>query len=226
MYLRIAIGLAALAALAALASAPEAVATIEGPCQATISEEDVVASGTSARSDAIPVPQTGGVPVIMTAERPMERLKVEIEFAGVRYVVHDEPATGTEWTSVVPVDEYAIYGIGLYKVIGTGYGEGFTCKAEALVDVQGNPLETAAGAIGTAMVIVGGLGVLSFALRGGRTRVAPFFGAFLGLVFAGGVGVLLQQYGLLYPTRAATIGVLAAGLTLGFIAGLLGSRAP
>jgi hypothetical protein len=191
-----------------------------------MSEEDVVASGTSARSDAIPVPQTGGMPITMSSDRPMSRLKVEIELAGIRYVVHDEPTTGTEWTSVVPVDEYAIYGIGLYKVIGTGTGDDFTCKAEALVDVQGNPLETAAGAIGTGMAIVGGLGVLSFALRGGRTRVAPLFGAFLGLVFAAGVGLLLQQYGLLYPTLAATIGVLAAGVTLGFICGLLGSRAP
>ena len=52
-----------------LALLPRPLATIEGPCEATIAGEDVVARDTFARSDAISVPQTGGVPVTMTAER-------------------------------------------------------------------------------------------------------------------------------------------------------------
>ena len=207
-----------------LVAAPEALATIEGPCEATIAGEDVVARDTFARSDAISVRQTGAVPVIMTAESPIGRLKVAIEFGGIRYTVRDEATTGTTWTSVVPVDDYATYGIGLYKIVGISTGQGFTCEAVALVDVQGNPLETAAGAIGIAMVIVGGLGVLSFALRGGRPGLATLLAMFLGVVLAAGIGLLLQQYGLFYPTRIAAILVFAGGALLGFLAGIVGSR--
>ena len=207
-----------------LVAAPEALATIEGPCEATIAGEDVVARDTFARSDAISVRQTGAVPVIMTADSPIGRLKVAIEFGGIRYTVRDEATTGTTWTSVVPVDDYATYGIGLYKIVGISTGQGFTCEAVALVDVQGNPLETAAGAIGIAMVVVGGLGVLSFALRGGRPGLATILAMFLGVVLAAGIGLLLQQYGLFYPTRIAAILVLAGGALLGFLAGIVGSR--
>ncbi|CAN5752330.1 hypothetical protein BH20ACT14_BH20ACT14_11910 [soil metagenome] len=207
-----------------LAVAPEASATIEGPCEATIAGQDVVARDTFARSDAISVPKSGAVPVTMTADRPIERLKLEIEFAGIRYAVREQPTTVNSSTGVVPVDEYSTYGIGLYKIVGTSTGQGFSCEAAALVDVQGNPLETAGGAIGIAMVIVGGLGVLSFALRGGRPGLASLLAMLLGVVLAIGTGLLLQQYGLFYPTRIAAILVLAGGAVLGFLAGIVGSR--
>jgi len=207
-----------------LAVAPEASATIEGPCEATIAGQDVVARDTLTRSDAISVPKTGAVPVTMTADRPIDRLKLEIEFAGIRYAVREQPTTVNSTTGVVPVDEYSTYGIGLYKIVGTSTGQGFTCEAVALVDVQGNPLETAGGAIGIAMVIVGGLGVLSFALRGGRPGLATLLAMLLGVVLAIGTGLLLQQYGLFYPTRIAAILVLAGGAVLGFLAGIVGSR--
>ncbi len=214
----------ALAMVLGLTGAPQALATIEGPCEATIAGEDVVARDTFARSDAISVPKSGAVPVTMTASRPIDRLKLEIEFAGIRYTVRDQPTTVSSTTGVVPVDEYSTYGIGLYKIVGTSTGQGFTCEAVALVDVQGTPLETAAGAIGIGMVIVGGLGVLSFAIRGGRPGLATLLAMFLGVVLASGTGLLLQQYGLFYPTRIVAILVLAGGAVLGFLAGIVGSR--
>ncbi len=214
----------ALVVVLGLAAAPEALATIEGPCEATMAGEDVVARDTFARSDAISVPQTGAVAVTMTADDPIDRMKLEIEFAGIPYEVRDEPTTVNSTTGVVPVDDYAKYGIGLYKIVATSTGQGFTCVATALVDVQGTPLETAAGAIGIAMVIVGGLGVFSFALRGGRPGLATLLSMFLGVILAAGIGVLLQQYGLFYPTQIATILVLIGGAALGFLAGVFGSR--
>ncbi len=208
----------------ALGAAPVASATIEGPCDATIAGEDVVARDTFIKSEAISVPQTGAVAVTITADRPIERLKLQFEFAGFRYTAHDEPTTVTQATGVVPVDEYSAYGIGLYKIVGTATGQGFTCEATALVDVQGNPLETAMGAIGVGMVVVGGLGVVSFLLRGGRVARAMLLASFLGLVLASGIAILLQQYGLFYPTRIATILVAVGGVLVGFLAGVLGSR--
>ena len=214
----------ALVVVLGLALAPEALATIEGPCEATVAGEDVVARDTFARSDAISVPQTGAVAVTMTGEDAIDRMKLEIEFAGIPYEVWDEPTTVNSTTGVVPVDDYAKYGIGLYKIVATSTGEGFTCVATAVVDVQGTPLETAAGAIGIAMVIVGGLGVLSFALRGGRPGLATLLSMFLGVILAAGIGLLLQQYGLFYPTQIAAILVLVGGAALGFLAGVFGSR--
>jgi hypothetical protein len=221
MHRRLAI---AFVVILGLAAAPEALATIKGPCEATVAGQDVVARDTFVKSDAISVPQTGAVAVTMTADDPIERLKLEIEFAGIRYTAHDEPTTVTSSTGVVPVDEYATYGIGLYKIVGTATGQGFTCEAVALVDVQGNPFETVLGAIGVGMVIVGGLGVLSFLLRGGRPGLAMLLASFLGIVLASGIGILLQQYGLFYPTRVASILVLVGGAVVGFLAGVLGSR--
>lgn len=214
----------ALVVVLGLAFAPEALATVEGPCEATVAGDDVAARDTFARSDAISVPQTGAVPVTMNADGPIARLKLEIEFGGIRYTVRDEATTGETWTSVVPVDEYATYGIGLYKIVGVTTGRDFSCEAVALVDVQGNPLESAAGAIGIGMVIVGGLGVFSFALRGGRPGLATLLSMFLGVILAIGTGLLLQQYGLFYPTQIATILVLVGGAALGFLAGIVGSR--
>jgi hypothetical protein len=221
MHRRLAI---AFVVILGLAAAPEALATIEGPCEATIAEQDVIARDTYARSDAISVPKTGAVAVTMTAERPIDRMQLDIEFAGIRYKAHDEPTTVASSTGVVPVDEYATYGVGLYKIVATATGEGFTCEAVALVDVQGNPLETALGAIGVGMVIVGALGVFSFLLRGGRPGLAILLASFLGIVLAAGIGLLLQQYGLFYPTRVASILVLAGGAVAGFLAGVFGSR--
>ena len=48
--------------------------------------------------------------------------------------------------------------------------------------------------------------------------------SFLGVVLAAGIGILLQQYGLFYPTRIASILVLVGGAAVGFLAGVLGSR--
>jgi hypothetical protein len=221
MHRRLAI---AFVVILGLAAAPEAGATITGPCEATIAGQDVIARDTFARSDAISVPQTGAVAVTMTADRPIDRLKLEIEFAGFRYTARDEPTTVTSSTGVVPIDEYATYGIGLYKIVGTATGQGFTCEAVALVDVQGTPLESALGAIGVGMVIVGALGVLSFLLRGGRPGLAMLLASFLGLILASGIGILLQQYGLFYPTRVASMLALVGGAAVGFLAGVFGSR--
>jgi hypothetical protein len=220
-YRRLAI---VLAIVAALSAAPEAVASMDGPCEATVATEDIVARETEARSEAIAVTDDGGTLVTMASERDIERLQVDLEIAGIRYTVHDDVTTGREWSRVVPVDEYAVYGIGVYKIVLESSGQGYSCEGATLIDVQGSPLETAAGAIAVGMVIVGGLGMVSFALRGGRTGLASIFATFLGLVFAVGVGTLLQQFGILYPTPAAAIGILLAGGVLGLIAGLIGSR--
>jgi hypothetical protein len=140
--------------------------------------------------------------------------------------VHDRPSTGTSWASEVPVDDYATYGLGLYKIVGSSVGQGFTCSGAALIEVVGDhpldPLSTFAGIGGLALALIGALGVLAVAARVGRTAVSPIFGAFLGAVLGLGVVVLFQQFSVVYPTIGVTAALLAVGAVLGALLSLFG----
>jgi hypothetical protein len=216
----------AFALVLSLIVAPTATARVEGPCTARIANEDVSARETSATSDAIPVDSDGLVPVTMSAERPIQRLKIEIEFSGLRWTVHDRPTSGTSWVSEVPVEDYAVYGIGLYKVVSSSVGQGFTCEAAALIDVQGDetldPLVTVAGLVGFGLALIGALGMLVTASNVGRSRARPFLGLFFGVVLGIGVVTLLQQFSVLYPTPGVTGGIVAAGAALGLAFSIFG----
>jgi hypothetical protein len=217
---------AAFVALVALVAAPEAAATIEGPCTAEIAGQDIAGRDVGATSDAIVVSRDRPVSVTMSSEQPIQRLKVEIEFSGIRWTVHDRPSTGTSWASEVPVDDYATYGLGLYKVVGSSVGQGFTCSGAALIEVVGDhpldPLSTFAGIGGLALALIGALGILAVAARVGRTAVSPIFGAFLGAVLGLGVAVLFQQFSVVYPTIGVTAALLAVGAVLGALLSLFG----
>ena len=214
----------ALAAAAGLTAAPSALATIEGPCQASIAGENVAALETGARSEPIKVGENARVPVTMTSARPITHLTVELEFAGMGIPVHDEPTEGTSWAKVVNVSDYSDYGVGVYKVVGTSTGQGFSCTGAALIEVEGEPLKTPAGIGGLAAGVVGAIGVLSLAFRRRASGAAPIFGAFFGLLLGAGVGVVLQQFAIVYPTLIVAIIALGGGLALGVVSGLWGQR--
>jgi hypothetical protein len=214
----------ALAVVAALSVAPAAVAEIEGPCQASIAGQDVAALDTDPRSEPIEVREKARVQVSMASTRPITRLKVDLEFAGLRWNVHDAPSEGTTWTRIVNVADYSKYGVGLYKVVGTSEGQGFSCSGAALVDVQGTPLKTPAGIAGLVAAIVGAIGVLSLLFRRRGSGGAAFVGAFFGLVLGTGVGVLLQQFSVVYPTALVALAALGGGLVLGLAAGFWSRR--
>ena len=59
----------------------------------------------------------------------------------------------------MPVDDYAKYGVGLYKVIGQSEGPAGTCSGSALVKVAGNPLKTVAGAAAAGITALGAVGL-------------------------------------------------------------------
>ena len=210
---RLLLGVVPAVALALVFALP-ASASIEGPCRASIAGEDVTNRATGATSDAITVDRHDRVAVSMSASSPIAHLKVELEFGGFREAIRDEPTTGTSWSSVVDVDRYAKWGIGVYKVIGSSSGPGVSCSGSALVYVEGNPLTTVGGGAGLGMAIVGALG-LGALLLFGRGGFALGVGPVLGLLLGVGMGVLLQQYGLVYPTRGVAIGELAGGVALG-----------
>lgn len=215
-----------LAALAAFASAPPAAATVRGPCTAELAGRDMGPMFTGAFDDPLTVDRNSLVSVTMESERPLTRLLVELEFAGVRWTVHDRRVTGTRWASEVPVEDYGVYGMGIWKVVTKSEGAGFTCEATALIEVvddhELDPLATIAGLTGLGLALTGFLGSLAVAGRIGRSRAAPFSGALFGVILGAGVTVLLQQFAVVYPTLGLTAAVVALGAAFGLAFSVFG----
>jgi hypothetical protein len=217
-----ALAVAALAVAAGLVAPQAALAEIEGPCQGTVAGQNVATHDTSATGEPIKVREKARIPVTMSSARPITSLTVELEFGGLGWTVHDEPTEGTSWARTVDVGDYSKYGVGLYKVVATSSGQGFSCTGATLVEVDGSPLSTVAGLVGIGLAVVGGLGVLWVAIRG--PGGAPVVGMILGVVLGAGVGVLLQQFSIVYPTMIAALIALGGGAALGLLMGLFGQR--
>ena len=229
--LRIPLAAIAILALAAIV-VPSAAAVISGPCNATINGQNVKNQGTGAFAGPITVANDAVVPVAMSASGKISHLKIQIEFAGIRWTVRDKASNGTSWSSDVKVKNYAKYGVGLYKVIGSSSG-GVSCSGSALVKVKGNPLTTVAGIVGLIATILGlgGIaGILMTTMRAGSIGIGKSFGGLLSGLIAGlGLAVLLQQFALVYPTPAAAIATVGLGglfgLGLAVIGKLVGGAA-
>lgn len=211
---------------------PSAAAEISGPCNATINGQSVKDQGTGALDDAITVEKDAVVPVAMSAGSEISHLKIQIEFAGFSWTVRDKASHGKSWASDVKVKNYAKYGVGLYKVVGSSSG-GVSCSGSALVKVKGNPLSTLAGIVGLVAAlggIAGVAGALGLAVHTGAMGFGKsLLGLLAGLIGGLGLGVLLQQYALVYPTAGATAvflgGGALAGVGLTFLGKILGSGA-
>ncbi len=210
---RISFAVAAVLATAAIA-APSALADISGPCSASIAGQNVKGRGTGAFSNAITVANDAVVPVTMSANGQISQLKIQIEFAGTRWTVRDKPSHGTSWSSDVKVKDYAKYGVGLYKVIGSSSG-GVSCSGSALVKVKGDPLSTVAGIVGlvAALAGLGGIGAaVAMTMRAGTLGFGKtVFGAVFGLIAGLGLAVLAQEYAVMFPTLGAAIATVGLG---------------
>jgi hypothetical protein len=213
--------------------APSALAEISGPCTATINGQSVENQGTGAFSDPITVKNDAVVPVTMqTNAGDISHLTIKIEFAGTSWTVRDKPSHGNSWASTVNVKDYAKYGVGLYKVVGSSSG-GVSCSGSALVKVEGNPLTTVAGIAGLVAAILGVAGIaLAFvtSMHAGAMGIGrSLLGLLAGLIAGLGLAVLFQEFALVYPTLPAAIievglgGLIGLGLT--FLGKLLGSGA-
>jgi hypothetical protein len=213
-------------ALSALAAAPQASADLLGPCTAELAGRDMAPMLTGPLEDPLTVNRNSLLAVTMASERPITRFKVELEFAGFRWTVHDRAVGERQWASEVPVEDYGVYGMGIWKVVTTSEGRGFACEAAALIAVEDDneldPLTTIAGLAGLGLALTGFLGSLAVASRIGTSRAAPFSGALLGVLLGVGVCVLLQQFSVLYPTLGVAGGLIAAGAAFGIGFSLFG----
>lgn len=211
--LRFSLAVIACSAISAIV-ASAAAADISGPCNASIGGQNVKDRGTGAFSTPITVEKNSIVPVTMSSAGQISHLRIQIEFAGTRWTVRDESTTSNEWSSSVDVKKYAKYGVGLYKVIGSTSG-GVTCSGAALVRVKGNPLSTVAGIVGLVAILagLGGIGTaVALTMRAGTLSFGKtLFGAVFGLIAGLGLALLLQEYGVMYPTLGAAIASVGLG---------------
>lgn len=151
-------------ALAAIALAsvysprqPVAHAEIDGPCEATVNGQSVTPLSSSDAGDAIEVEKDDSLTVVMTSTSgaTFASHKVDLQIAGIKFNIEDDPDDNDPvWTETVNVDDYATYGVGLYKVSGSGQlDNGMSCSGAVLIEIKGNPLTTVAG---IAAIVVGG----------------------------------------------------------------------
>src|SRR5262245_47464337 len=97
------------AAVALFAVAPAALpvrAEISGSCAASINGVDVAGLSSSDAAQAVPVASDASVAVRLQAPSPMTRVRVGLEFAGLRWTVFDQPVGAAAWQDTVPVASY------------------------------------------------------------------------------------------------------------------------
>ena len=192
---------------------------VSGPCSATLAGTNVATRGTGATAKPIVVGHDALVPIVLSAQGQLTRVRISVEFAGISWVVKDRAVNTPVYRDTIPVKNYARYGVGLYRVSGTGTGAGFSCTGSTLVKVKGNPLTSAVGIGGIAATLIGGTGLVLTGLGFGSSKgVSPFRfvrGLVAGLVAALGILVLLQEAALIYPTATVAIAGLAVGAVVG-----------
>jgi hypothetical protein len=154
---------AALSVAWALASVRTAHAEISGRCEATLNSVDVRGVSSGNRDNDIKVSEHSRVPIVMTSPQGFRSHKIQLEFADRRWTVSDKTDDGSNtFTDSVNVDDYATYGVGLYKIVGVAtLSDGTKCTGAATVDVSGNPLATVAGVVAAGTVVVGTVGAVA-----------------------------------------------------------------
>lgn len=147
-----------------LVSPQPAAATVQGGCIATINHINAGQDFTS--DNAIQVYQNDSVDVFMQMNSPVHRRLTYLSFGvGPSALVGDE-TDPTSSTTTVNVDQYATYGIGLYRVDSTATSiSGQTCRMSALVKVVGNPETSVAGAAATGAEVLALVGIAGAGVR-------------------------------------------------------------
>jgi hypothetical protein len=147
--------------VASLCAVPSAQADVSGPCDATIAGVDVRGRAAGDPDDAIPVGEDEVIVVTMSSPTGLESHDLRLEYGGIGWTVSSESDEGqTSADDQVEVADYADFGVGLYRVTGEArLVDGSVCKGSVLIDVQGNPLTTAAGVLAAGMTVAGAAGI-------------------------------------------------------------------
>jgi len=150
--------------VAALVVALPVSAEITNGCIGSLAGQDVGARSSADPNQAIQVQWDQSVTAQVRSAAPITGYHVDLEFAGIPFTVAHGGSNGNSWSQPVEVRQYAIYGVGLYKVIGTSTGPG-ACSASFLVNIVGrDPLSTPVGQAAAAVLAIGALGTVAATL--------------------------------------------------------------
>ena len=206
------LGLSAALAVAWLSLFPsQAIATVEGPCTASIDNVSVT-EGHDDPNSAVPLQSGTKVPVAGTAESRVTDFSYTVHVAGggvqVGSVVIAQD--GLSWNGTVDLGKISNATVGLFEVTADVETTGAPCTGTAYVCIEGrSPLTTAAGAGATALGVGGAiLLVLSLTRARAMGLARSSLQGFAGGASAGlGGAVLLQQFCTLPLTTATAVGV-------------------
>ena len=127
-------------------------------CTGTLAGQNVGTRSSTDPNQAIQVQWDQSAMATVTSTAQISGYHVDLEFAGIPFTVAHGASNGNSWSQAVEVRQYALYGVGLYKVIGTSTGPG-ACSASFLVNIVGkDPLTTPAGLLAAAVLAIGALG--------------------------------------------------------------------
>lgn len=232
-------GLAATFAVAWISMLPsQALATVTGPCTASIDGVDVT-NGHGAPGSAVPLQSGSQVPVDGTAQSRVTDLSYTVHIAGggVQVGTVTIAQDGLSWSGTVDLESISNATVGLFEVTAEVQTTGRDCSGVAYACIEGrSPFTTAAGASATAIGVGGGiLLMLSFTRARGLGAARSSLQGFAGGATAGlGAAVLLQQFCTLplspasaagIPVVVGTVGAVGAvGASLARRAGTRGAR--
>ena len=223
-------GLSATFAVAWISMLPsQALATVTGPCTASIDGVDVT-NGHGAPGSAVPLQSGSQVPVDGTAQSRVTDLSYTVHIAGggVQVGTVTIAQDGLSWSGTVDLESISNATVGLFEVTAEVQTTGQDCSGVAYVCIEGrSPFTTAAGAGATAIGVGGGiLLVLSFTRARGLGAARSSLQGFAGGATAGlGGAVLLQQFCTLPLTPASAAGIPVVVGTAGAVGASLARRA-
>ena len=213
--LRIALAMAG-ALVVVVVSAQPASAQVDPPCTATLNFIDA----NSAQSPATAIEVDAGSKAVVDGIDPngAGTTEIAIEFEPFPpFPVVEEEETDVFWGGTVNVDDYATYGVGLYRVTGSTDN----CDGAGWVRVVGkSPFTTVAGIVAAILILTGLLASVPNILRAhSAPGVGPVLRAALRAIPLGlGALILAQQFGV-FPITGATIAawLVAAMATVGLL---------
>jgi hypothetical protein len=223
-------GLCATFAVAWISMLPsQALATVTGPCTASIDGVDVT-NGHGAPGSAVPLQSGSQVRVEGTAQSRVIDLSYTVHIAGggVQVGTVTIGQNGLSWSGTVDLESISNATVGLFEVTAEVQTTGQDCSGVAYVCIEGrSPFTTAAGAGATAIGVGGGiLLVLSLTRARGLGAARSSLQGFAGGATAGlGGAVLLQQFCTLPLTPASAAGIPLVVGTAGAVGASLARRA-
>ena len=143
-------------------------ATINGNCEAQANGQSV-ASNTI--SNPLRVKEHGSIFLLGKAPANDGGVEYSLNYAGIRFGQQRNDFQNGLIRTTVPVDRYATYGVGNYRLDVGVHTYAEDCAGSLHVTVEGNPMDTPAGKAAAGAEAAAAVGLVSSVVAGNRARV-------------------------------------------------------